>query len=123
MPALLNPSLHLVKAEGLSQRSSRQTVDCDGPDDHQERRRQQSSPPPRPSATKGAEKFAAVEAATIPRGSIEPMNIRWFRVNSVPMVDTTATTGEPTEPEPRPVPRLATTHPKGVRESPWRRSR
>ena len=45
MAALLNPSLHLVKAEGLSQRSSRQTVDCDGPDDHQERRRQQFIPP------------------------------------------------------------------------------
>jgi len=46
-----------------------------------------------PSATSGAEKLAAVEAATIPRGSIDPMKIRSFLDRVVPIVETTATIG------------------------------
>ena len=46
--------------------------------------------PPMPSAASGAEKLVAVAAATMPRGSMDPMKIRSFLVK---LVRTVATDG------------------------------
>src|SRR3974390_2523390 len=51
------------------------------------------SAPTRPSAINGAEKLAAVDAATMPRGSIDPTKTRCFVVRSVRHVAIAATTG------------------------------
>ena len=51
------------------------------------------SAPAMPSATSGAEKLAAVDAATMPRGSIDPTKIRSFLDRVLPMVADTATRG------------------------------
>ncbi len=54
------------------------------------------SAPPMCSATSGAAKLAAVDAATIPRGSMQPMKIRSFLVRVDRAVATTATAGRTT---------------------------
>lgn len=54
------------------------------------------SAPPMPSATSGAAKLAAVDAATIPRGSIAAIKMRSLPDRLVPTVATTATNGRTT---------------------------
>src|SRR5262249_61840189 len=54
------------------------------------------SAPSTPDEASCGAKLAAVEAATIPRGSIHPTKARSFRGRSVRTVDTIATTGRTT---------------------------
>ena len=58
------------------------------------------SAPAIPAAANGAPKEAAVEAATIPRGSIQPMNARSRTDSGVLNVETAATNGRTTSTSP-----------------------